>query len=280
MSHHPPSRSGFLGVRLAAFARSSFVASALLLGLLLCGGYAVAQDDGGEPQQAQAAQAPASGEDGGERESLLTFFFRALGWKYSIAFLLISFTFVALLVMNIVAARREYIAPLALIEGFEEHLNEQRYQEAYDLARGDESFLGAVLAEGMARLSNGGYPQAVEAMQEVGEEENMKLEHRLSYIQLIAAISPMVGLLGTVDGMISAFSKIKRFGQTPNPSELAGDISTALITTLVGLTLAIPAIIAHGVLRNRLQRLALEVGVVSERLMSRFANVSTKAGEA
>lgn len=221
----------------------------------------------GDPGEAESA--------GGSEESLLGYFVGALGVKYSIGFLFLSFTFVALLVMNIVAAQRSNMAPLGLIEGFEEHLNEKRYQEAYDLARSDESFLGRVLAEGLARLSSG-YPQAIEAMQETGEEENMKLEHRLSYISLIGAVSPMVGLLGTVDGMVRAFGTIKRHGQTPNPQELAGDISTALITTLVGLSLAIPAIVAASILRNRIQRLSLEVGVVSERLMSRFENVSPK----
>lgn len=230
-----------------------------------------------EDAAADAAEAPNEAESsaGGSEESLLGYFVGALGWKYSAAFLFLSFTFVALLVMNIVAAQRNNMAPLALIEGFEEHLNEKRYQEGYDLARGDESFLGRVLAEGLARLSSG-YPQAIEAMQETGEEENMKLEHRLSYIALIGSVSPMVGLLGTVDGMVRAFGTIKRHGQTPNPQDLAGDISTALITTLVGLSLAIPAIIAHSILRNRIQRLSLEVGVVSERLMSRFENVSPK----
>ncbi len=52
------------------------------------------------------------------------------------------------------------------------------------------------------------HPLAIEAMQEVGEDENMKLEHRLSYIAIIGTVSPMVGLLGTVDGMIQSFSEI------------------------------------------------------------------------
>ena len=64
-----------------------------------------------------------------------------------------------------------------------------------------------MLSAGLARISSG-YPQAIEAMQEVGEEENMRLEHRLSYLALIGTISPMFGLLGTVDGMVQAFDVI------------------------------------------------------------------------
>jgi hypothetical protein len=96
------------------------------------------------------------------------------------------------------------------------------------------------------------------------------------YIALIGTVSPMIGLLGTVDGMVAAFRVIASTQTQPKPSQLAEGISTALITTLVGLWLAIPAIAAYGIFRNRLQRLVLEVGIYSERLMSRFQSVGTK----
>ena len=229
-----------------------------------------------DPPAAAAPAAPAAEKsEAPKEESYLVIFFSALGWRYTIAFLFLSFTLVALLVMNVLAARRENIVPPQLIDAFEEHLNNKQYQEAYDLAKGDDSFLGRVLSAGLARLS-AGYAPAIEAMQEVGQEESMKLEHRLSYIALIGTISPMVGLLGTVDGMVASFMVIAQSVQAPSPPQLAKGISTALITTLVGLWLAIPAIGIHGVLRNRLQRLVLEVGVVSESLMSRFQNVGAK----
>ena len=80
----------------------------------------------------------------------------------------------------------------------------------------------------------------------------------------------MIGLLGTVQGMIASFTVIATSPTTPKPRELAQGISTALFTTLVGLALAIPAIAAYNLLRNRVQRLVLEVGIVSEGLLSRF----------
>jgi biopolymer transport protein ExbB len=226
-----------------------------------------AQDSGGAAAKRAEAAPP--------KERLLQFYFKALGWFYTTAFLLISFTLVALVVMNILTLRRSAIVPLPLVEGFEAHLNEKRYQEAYDLAKNDESFLGHVLSAGLGKLS-AGYAQAIEAMQEVGEEETMKLEHRLSYIALLGTISPMVGLLGTVDGMVASFQVIANSPTTPKPSELAKGISTALVTTLVGLWLAIPAILVFGIMRNRLARLTLEVGILSEGLMSRFSNVGAK----
>jgi biopolymer transport protein ExbB len=187
----------------------------------------------------------------------------------------LSFSLVAVLVMNILVARRDQILPAALIDGFERHLEAKQYQEAYELARNDDSFLGKVLSAGLSRLTYG-YQPAVEAMQEVGEEETMRLEHLLSYLALIGTISPMFGLLGTVDGMVQAFDVIAQSTVSPKPNELAQGIATALVTTLVGLWLAIPAIAAFNILRNRVSRLVLEVGTVSEGLMRRFQNVGPK----
>ncbi len=208
--------------------------------------------------------------------SMLGWTFKALGWRYSITFLGISFAFVALSIMNVLSVRRDAFVPQHLVDGFEAHCNEKRYQDAYELAKADESFLGQMLSAGLSRLQQG-YSQAIEAMQEVGEEENMKLEHRLSYIAMIGTIAPMVGLLGTVDGMIESFQTIaSATSAAPKPHELAEGISTALVTTLVGLLIAIPAILAFNIIKNRIARLVLETGIVGENLMSRFENVAPK----
>lgn len=250
------------------------------LALLATPRAAVAQVDGDAEAEAPATQDDPAGDsaDAPKKKTYLAWVGEALGWGYSIIFLSLSFTLVALFVMNLLQASRGNVAPPELIEGFEEHLNAKQYTEAYELASGDESFLGKVLSAGLAKLSGGGgYPQAIEAMQEVGEEENMKLEHRLSYMALIGTISPMIGLMGTVQGMIGAFDTIATTATgAPEATELAGDISTALFTTLAGLVIAIPAIAAYNILRNRVARLVLEVGIVSEGLMSRFQSVGTK----
>jgi biopolymer transport protein ExbB len=232
-------------------------------------------DFGGEEAAAPAEREAADAGAAVQEKTYLAWMYEALGIFYSVVFLALSFTLVALLVMNLLTARRESILPVGLVEGFEAQLNEKKYQDAYEMAKSDDSFLGQVLSAGLAKLS-AGYEPAIEAMQEVGEEENMKLEHRLSYMALIGTISPMIGLLGTVQGMIRSFSVIANSPTTPKPSELAAGISTALFTTLVGLFIAIPAIALYNILRNRVARLVLEVGIVSEGLMSRFSGVGTK----
>jgi biopolymer transport protein ExbB len=175
----------------------------------------------------------------------------------------------------VLSIRRKRIAPPGLVQVFDRHLEEKRFQDAYELAKSDDSFLAQVLTAGLAKLS-GGYDPAMQAMQEVGEEEGMRLEHQLGYVALIAQIGPMFGLLGTVDGMVQAFEVIAASNQTPKPSQLAQGIGTALVTTVVGLWIAIPSIAFFSVLRARLARLLLEAGTLSEGLMRRFQNTAPK----
>lgn len=224
---------------------------------------------------APGAGDPAAGESQPKQKSLLRFYFDALGWRYTLAFLILSFTFVAFLVMNILGLRRDAVCPQHLADAFEANVNEKKFQEAFDLAKNDESMLGQMLAAGMQNLQQG-YDKSMEAMGQVGEDENMKLEHRLSFLSLVGSIAPMVGLLGTVDGMVQSFMVIAASDTQPKPSKLAEGISMALITTLVGLILAIPAIIAFNMLKNRLSRLVLETGQMAGNLMVRFEGMGKK----
>jgi biopolymer transport protein ExbB len=231
---------------------------------------------GPEAVLAQDEEAAAE-EDAAEPEgkSYLAFLAEALGIKYIIIFLMLSFGLVALLVMCFLQFRKSVLLPPDLSQQFEQHLENKEYQQAFELAKGSDSYLGRVLAAGMGKLQSG-YPAAVEAMQGAQGEEAMKLEHKISYVSLVGALAPMFGLLGTVDGMVAAFMKIAGSDTAPKPSELAVGISQALVTTLIGLWLAIPAIACYGLLKNWLQRFNMDVEDESNRLMSRFQNMGKK----
>ena len=228
-----------------------------------------------------AAAAPADGDKANEdnkkqeAKSALGWLIEALG-IYLFVFLLISVALVSLMIMNFLAVRRSVVCPPDLIDGFQAHLDEKQYQEAYELAKADESFLGNVLAAGLSKVSTS-YKHSVAAMQDVGAEENMKLEHRASSLALIGTLAPMIGLLGTVDGMIRSFYTIATAGTSPDANKLAEGISTALLTTLVGLLIAIPAIAAYNIIKNMIQKLVLDVGITSDNLMGRFEKVGTKS---
>lgn len=226
-----------------------------------------AADAAAQPAAPAGATTPAG--EGPASSNMLVWTFQALGWMYTAIFFALSMTLVFLIVMNLIAARRDNICPTDLMEGVEQHIAEGNPQQAAELIRSDESFLAQVVSAGLARLDRG-HPAAIEAMQEVGEEETMKMEHNLGYMALIGNISPMIGLFGTVQGMIQAFRTIAVSGSTPAAGELAMDISTALFTTLAGLAVAIPAIAIYNILRNRIHRLTLQVGVASETLLEKF----------
>ena len=233
--------------------------------LLFLGGWLLntgrAQDAPAQPAASAPVAAPS--------QSMLVTTFNALGLRYSIAFLVMSFLFVAVLVMMILAVRKDSFVPNDLMQGVEASLNDRNLPAAVELVRADESFLGQVVSAGLGKLQ-AGKEQAMEAMQTVGEDETMKLEHKLGYLALIGNIAPMVGLLGTVDGMVISFGEIARSEQTPKPAKLAGGIQTALYTTLVGLIIAIPAIICYNLLRNRVQRMVTEAGNESEVMIDKF----------
>jgi biopolymer transport protein ExbB len=117
--------------------------------------------------------------------------------------------------------------------------------------------LGQVLAAGLA---NRHAPRDVlkEAIEDSGRHAAHDLERYLSPLGTIAAISPLLGLLGTVSGMISAFTAITSQG-VGNPTVLAGGISEALVTTAAGLVVAIPSLIAYRYLRGRVDSLVMQI---------------------
>ena len=239
---------------------------------------AVAQEEGeGAAPAAAAPEGEAAATDTAKPKEPVS----ALGWLiealgiYLIVFLLISVALVSLMIMNFLAIRRSAVCPPELVDGFQAHLDEKQYQEAFELAKSDESFLGNVLSAGLSKVSTS-YKHAVAAMQDVGAEENMKLDHRASYLALIGTLAPMIGLLGTVDGMIRSFYTIATAGTSPDANKLAEGISTALLTTLVGLLIAIPAIAAYNIFKNMIQKLVLDVGITSDSLMGRFEKVGSK----
>ena len=95
-----------------------------------------------------------------------------------------------------------------------------------------------------------------DVLEETGRQEATRLTRRLGVLETVAAVSPLLGLLGTVIGMIDVFSVIMERG-VGNPGQLAGGISKALITTAAGLSVAIPTLIFHRYLSGKVNRLAI-----------------------
>lgn len=214
-------------------------------------------------QDEPAAAAGASG------QNLLVKTWNGLGPIFAVIFLIMSVVLVALVVRGILTSLKNNFTPDDLTQGVDASLEEGNAQAAVDLVQADDSLLATVLSSGLAKLPKG-REAAFEAMQVTGEAEIMKIEHMLGYLALIGNVAPMVGLLGTVQGMVVSFGQIASSEQTPKPSVLAGGIEMALYTTLVGLILAIPAIAIYNILKNKVQQHVLRVGVLAEDMIEKF----------
>ncbi|MBR0191838.1 MAG: MotA/TolQ/ExbB proton channel family protein [Thermoguttaceae bacterium] len=221
------------------------------------------------------AQDDAADDGGAKKESILMWTYHSLGPLYSFVFLGISFALVALGFKYILALRVSSNVPEDLKNQFEELVTNRQFSEAYELVKEDDTYLGKVLAAGMAKVASG-MDKSVAAMQETSDDISMSYEQGLSYVGLIASTSTSVGLLGTVNGMIMSFQVIANATAAPKPNELAGGISTAMFTTMVGLIVSIPAVCLYQVLRNKLTRTVFEVSSISEDLIGKLLAAASK----
>ncbi|MGL4943315.1 MAG: MotA/TolQ/ExbB proton channel family protein [Thermoguttaceae bacterium] len=202
-------------------------------------------------------------------ENFLFFTIKSLGWFFFPVFLVTSIVAVSLVIMNAMTIRRSVLLPEKMREQFETLLEEKKFQEAWQLTQEDDSYLARILAAGLSQ-GKSGYDAALKAMQDVGEEETMRHEQRLNYLAVIASVAPMLGLLGTVVGMVRSFQVIAVSATAPQAGKLAEGISTALITTEIGLIIAIPCIIAYEIFKGHLARIVLEASIVSENVFARL----------
>ncbi len=277
--------------------RLRFLALVVCLGLLVIASPAGPWARGQDPERGPAAAAAGAGsrpggaaEDGagavadqGGRtdeggESFLWWVIRGSGW-IGLIILLMSFYLVAVVAWMFLHYRMPIAAPGDLVEELEGLLDHAKFNEAYHRLVEDGSFLAQVLAAGVRKLP-GGLEQGRRAMELANEDVTMQMEHRTTYLATVGTLGPMIGLVGTVYGMILSFRVIATEGASPQASDLARGISTALFATLEGIAISIPAIYFHALFRNRIARLSLEVGMMAEPLLERFVPGVRMAGPA
>src|SRR5579871_6538292 len=99
----------------------------------------------------------------------------------------------------------------------------------------------------------------------------------ISYLATIGTLGPMLGLVGTVSGMVGAFRKLGETTDAPKPSELAGEISHALVVTLVGVAVSVPAIFFYTFFKNRLTGITMNTSNLADDLLTQMYHNSRKA---
>lgn len=190
------------------------------------------------------------------------------GWIGLLIFAL-SIASVALIITFFIHIRRDELVPPDLLEHVGDLFEDESYDKALEVCENNPSWLSTVMVSGLRRIDEG-YEEIEKAMRETSDDEEGKLSQRIGYLNLIANIAPMLGLLGTVLGMIVAFNQIAGSASQPSPKELAGGISMALVTTFLGLLVAIPVMCFYSFFRNQVINAGMEITEITEELMGRF----------
>ncbi len=172
------------------------------------------------------------------------------GWIMGPLFI-ISIWCLALVIEGFFRIRRSKFAPPEIVRELEAAFAEENYQRAWVVCKSRSTFLTNILRYGLERIGKGRIACET-AISEHSLKESMIFRTKISYLSTIGVVSPMVGLLGTVTGMIKAFQALGQEG-IADPSKLGAAIGEVLIATATGLAVAIPAFFLYYFFRNRLQ---------------------------
>jgi biopolymer transport protein ExbB len=177
--------------------------------------------------------------------------------------LLTSLVGTALLIQYLVAIQEEKLNNPSLLDAVESSLAEGKLDEAFSLAAADASYCGRVLSGALSRAP-GGYEEAIKGLESSSASEAFELNARIGNLSLVGNIGPLMGLLGTVTGMISSFQVIEIL-PSPTPADLAKGVYESLVNTTMGLFIAIVFLSAYYFLKNKLSRITLAInGQVGE----------------
>lgn len=213
--------------------------------------------------------AQADGQEAAKSGQSLLEYIRS-GGTIGYVLILLSVVALGLAILHLIQVRIEKLAPPPIVSDLSRMLRENDIQGAIKLCRQEAAacFVTRVLGGALTRCTRSpfGLLELRTAIEDASSREIDKLYRTTDGIGLIAAVAPMLGLLGTVFGMIGAFGSISGLEGAARSKELAGFMSLALVTTAMGLALAIPATAAFSLFRRRIEHVTHDVGEVMEQL--------------
>ncbi len=265
----------------AAGKARSFIVSLLVCFFILgmVGGMSVVLTPGPAfAQQEGDAPAPEEGAKPKEKTNPVVHFFVSIGIPFGVIFAAISIGMVALIIILLLDLRMGEAVPPAFVEEFTEMVNKRQFKQAYEMCRTESTFVARVLTAGMGRLQYG-IEDAREAMSTMADAVRAGKDSWISYLGIIGTLGPLLGLVGTVSGMIGAFRKLAEV-DVPKPGDLAGEISHALVVTLVGVAIACPAIFFFTFFKNRLTNISVTTANLADDLLTQMYHNSKKPGGA
>lgn len=186
-------------------------------------------------------------------------------WAFVFAFLTASVIAVWFAIERLVVLRRGRVIPRPFVERFLQHLNQRKVdgKQALKLCEENGSPIAAIFAHGVRKWGRPSV-EVEQAIIDGGERQVSQLRKHLRVLNGVATVAPLVGLLGTVIGMIISFNDIAESNAMGNPQQLANGIAMALITTAVGLTIAIPTLITYTFLAGRIDALVVEMDLLAQ----------------
>lgn len=179
----------------------------------------------------------------------------------------LSLTAAYLVFDNLMILRRSELLPDGLSEEIRQLVGTNRMTEAAELCRKRPSLLSFVLLYGIAEVE-GGWSEVEKAMEDAAAEQSARLFRKVEYLSVVGNIAPMVGLLGTVTGMLLAFKEVADTEGNAGAAQLADGIYQALVTTVVGLIIAIPSLGAFAIFRNRVDQFVAEAAYAAMHAVS------------
>jgi biopolymer transport protein ExbB len=215
----------------------------------------------------------------GEQPNLLVHIVSSAGWIFGPIMFIVSLGLTALCVLLALDLRMSVAIPPGFVDEFTDIVNKRRFKEAFDMARNDTSYLARVLTAGMSRLQYG-LEDAREAAANMLEGIRSEKEQKNAYTAVIGTLGPLLGLVGTVFGMIKAFMVLAYSNEQPSPTKLSEGISQALVITLLGVGVSVPAIFFNAFFRNRIINLSMDTGHIADDLLTQMYHNSKKAGGA
>ncbi len=180
----------------------------------------------------------------------------------------LSIVMLSLIIQQLLTWRRTRLLPHWLAEQAHQLISTGKFSEANELCKKNPCFLGDMIQAGLAEVEVG-YPQVQKALEDASAEHSARMMRKVEYLNVIGTFAPMLGLLGTVWGMILAFQQFESQA-SPSVSEFAPAISYALITTMMGLCVAIPALAAFAFMRNRVDELVAETSLLAEQVFAGY----------
>jgi biopolymer transport protein ExbB len=183
-------------------------------------------------------------------DSMLMWLIKTSGWIGAII-LALSIYFVTVVVQTFLDLWSEEESTKLVLESCDGLLKSRDFAGMYKLVKEEDSFVGKTLTAGLTELQYS-LDDAREAVDRVADAQTMRLEKKISMLAVIGSLGPMIGLLGTLKGMISSFSAIATAGTQLKPDQVAHGISEALVLTFEGVALSLPAIFFFAYFRNRI----------------------------